>query len=142
MPGVRAVGSSVLQLRGVRTCPCPPDTCFWWGLGSAGAAVSTPLPVPPISEPLSAQDVKFKLRHNVDELQAVSGSALSPQQLALLKLVLCRGLYPQLAVPDSFNSCRKDSDQVTPPPRHAAAPRGESRDSRLLPSSWEQGLVG
>ncbi|KYO29697.1 putative ATP-dependent RNA helicase DHX34 isoform B [Alligator mississippiensis] len=57
------------------------------------------------------QDVKFKLRHNVDELQAVSGSALSPQQLALLKLVLCRGLYPQLAVPDSFNSCRKDSDQ-------------------------------
>ncbi|NXK49954.1 DHX34 helicase, partial [Chauna torquata] len=58
------------------------------------------------------QDVKFKLRHDVDELQAVSSSVLSPSQLALLKLVLCRGLYPQLAVPDQLNSSRKDSDQV------------------------------
>ncbi|EMP28246.1 Putative ATP-dependent RNA helicase DHX34 [Chelonia mydas] len=58
------------------------------------------------------QDVKFKLRHNVDELQAASGAALSSHQLALLKLVLCRGLYPQLAVPDQYNSCRKDSDQI------------------------------
>uniref|UniRef100_A0A8C0FVZ5 DExH-box helicase 34 n=1 Tax=Chelonoidis abingdonii TaxID=106734 RepID=A0A8C0FVZ5_CHEAB len=58
------------------------------------------------------QDVKFKLRHNVDELQAAAGTALSSHQLALLKLVLCRGLYPQLAVPDQYNSCRKDSDQI------------------------------
>uniref|UniRef100_A0A8B9IL40 DExH-box helicase 34 n=1 Tax=Anser cygnoides TaxID=8845 RepID=A0A8B9IL40_ANSCY len=58
------------------------------------------------------QDVKFKLRHDVDELQAVSGSVLSPSQLALLKLVLCRGLYPQLAVPDALNNSRKDSDQI------------------------------
>ena len=27
-------------------------------------------------------------------------------------MVLGRGLYPQLAVPDPFNSGRKDSDQV------------------------------
>ncbi|KAM9263926.1 putative ATP-dependent RNA helicase DHX34 [Morus bassanus] len=58
------------------------------------------------------QDVKFKLRHDVEELQAVSCSALSSSQLALLKLVLCRGLYPQLAVPDQLNSGRKDSDQI------------------------------
>ncbi|XP_075463160.1 putative ATP-dependent RNA helicase DHX34 isoform X2 [Ascaphus truei] len=60
------------------------------------------------------QDVKFKLRHNVDELQASSSAAqgLSSQQLSLLKLIVCRGLYPQLAVPDAFNSSRKDSDQV------------------------------
>lgn len=58
------------------------------------------------------QDVKFKLRHDVDELQAVSGSVLLPSQLALLKLVLCRGLYPQLAVPDALNNSRKDSDQI------------------------------
>lgn len=58
------------------------------------------------------QDVKFKLRHDMDELQAVSGSVLSPSQLALLKLVLCRGLYPQLAVPDAHNNSRKDSDQI------------------------------
>ncbi|NWS77891.1 DHX34 helicase, partial [Crotophaga sulcirostris] len=58
------------------------------------------------------QDVKFKLRHNVEELQAVSRSSLSFSQLALLKLVLCRGLYPQLAVPDPLNTGRKDSDQI------------------------------
>lgn len=62
---------------------------------------------------LSLQDIKFKLRHNVDELQAVSSSVLSSSQLVLLKLVLCRGLYPQLAVPDQLNSGRKDSDQVS-----------------------------
>ncbi|NXK00358.1 DHX34 helicase, partial [Corythaixoides concolor] len=61
---------------------------------------------------IDIQDVKFKLRHNVDELQAVSSSVLSSSQLSLLKLVLCRGLYPQLAVPDPLNSGRKDSDQV------------------------------
>ncbi|NXJ72212.1 DHX34 helicase, partial [Rostratula benghalensis] len=60
---------------------------------------------------IDIQDVKFKLRHNVEELQAVSSSALSSSQLALLKLVLCRGLYPQLAIPDQLNSGRKDSDQ-------------------------------
>ncbi|XP_054039857.1 probable ATP-dependent RNA helicase DHX34 isoform X3 [Rissa tridactyla] len=60
----------------------------------------------------SPQDVKFKLRHNVEELQAVSSSVLSSSQLALLKLVLCRGLYPQLAMPDQLNSGRKDSDQI------------------------------
>ncbi|XP_072464225.1 probable ATP-dependent RNA helicase DHX34 [Notamacropus eugenii] len=59
------------------------------------------------------QDVKFKLRHDVDQLHAAASSAqdLSQDQLALLKLMLGRGLYPQLAAPDQFNSCRKDSDQ-------------------------------
>ncbi|XP_028921035.1 probable ATP-dependent RNA helicase DHX34 isoform X1 [Ornithorhynchus anatinus] len=60
------------------------------------------------------QDVKFKLRHSVDELQAAAsaGRDLSRDELALLKLVLARGLYPQLAAADHFNSCRKDSDQI------------------------------
>ncbi|NXN16930.1 DHX34 helicase, partial [Indicator maculatus] len=58
------------------------------------------------------QDLKFKLRHDVDELQAISSSSLSQSQLALLKLVLCRGLYPQLALPDQLNTGRKDSDQI------------------------------
>uniref|UniRef100_A0A1A7X3V0 DEAH (Asp-Glu-Ala-His) box polypeptide 34 n=2 Tax=Iconisemion striatum TaxID=60296 RepID=A0A1A7X3V0_9TELE len=60
------------------------------------------------------QEVKFKLRHNVSELQeAVSISQdLSSRQQALLKLLLCRGLYPQLALPDEHNTTRKDSDQV------------------------------
>ncbi|XP_068106814.1 probable ATP-dependent RNA helicase DHX34 [Hyperolius riggenbachi] len=60
------------------------------------------------------QDVKFKLRHNLSELRESSGAGgeLSSKQLSLLKLIVCHGLYPQLALPDSFNSCRKDSDQV------------------------------
>lgn len=63
---------------------------------------------------MSLQDVKFKLRHNLEQLQAAASSAqdLTRDQLTLLKLVLGRGLYPQLAVPDAFNSGRKDSDQV------------------------------
>lgn len=60
------------------------------------------------------QDVKFKLRHNLEQLQAAASSAqaLTRDQMALLKLVLARGLYPQLAIPDPFNGGRKDSDQV------------------------------
>nr|XP_058901721.1 probable ATP-dependent RNA helicase DHX34 isoform X3 [Kogia breviceps] len=60
------------------------------------------------------QDVKFKLRHNLQQLQAATSSAqaLTRDHMALLKLVLGRGLYPQLAIPDPFNSGRKDSDQI------------------------------
>lgn len=62
------------------------------------------------------QEVKFKLRHDMSELQeAVSVSQdLSSRQQALLKLLLCRGLYPQMALPDEHNTSRKDSDQVSP----------------------------
>lgn len=62
------------------------------------------------------QDVKFKLRHNVSELQNAASVSqdMSSRQQALLKLLLCRGLYPQLALPDEHNSTRKDSDQVSP----------------------------
>lgn len=61
------------------------------------------------------QELKFKLRHNMSELQdAVNVSQdLSSRQQALLKLLLCRGLYPQLALPDEHNSTRKDSEQVS-----------------------------
>lgn len=60
------------------------------------------------------QEVKFKLRHNVSELQEAANVSqdMSSRQQALLKLLLCRGLYPQLALPDEHNSTRKDSEQV------------------------------
>ncbi|XP_058489600.1 probable ATP-dependent RNA helicase DHX34 [Solea solea] len=63
---------------------------------------------------MDIQEVKFKLRHNISELQeAVTVSQdMSSRHQALLKLLLCRGLYPQLAVPDEHNTNRKDSDQV------------------------------
>uniref|UniRef100_A0A665V782 RNA helicase n=1 Tax=Echeneis naucrates TaxID=173247 RepID=A0A665V782_ECHNA len=63
---------------------------------------------------MDLQEVKFKLRHNMSELRDAVGVShdLSSRQQALLKLLLCRGLYPQLALPDEHNSSRKDSDQV------------------------------
>uniref|UniRef100_A0A8C5H3B2 RNA helicase n=1 Tax=Gouania willdenowi TaxID=441366 RepID=A0A8C5H3B2_GOUWI len=61
---------------------------------------------------MDIQEVKFKLRHNVSELQEAVGQELTSRQQALLKLLLCRGLYPQLALPDTHNSTRKDSEQV------------------------------
>ncbi|XP_047449164.1 probable ATP-dependent RNA helicase DHX34 [Mugil cephalus] len=61
---------------------------------------------------LDIQEVKFKLRHNVSELQEAVNQDLSSRQQSLLKLLLCRGLYPQLALPDEHNSTRKDSEQV------------------------------
>ncbi|XP_007445092.3 probable ATP-dependent RNA helicase DHX34 [Python bivittatus] len=63
---------------------------------------------------LDIQDVKFQLRHDMEELQAAASEAqgLSSSQLALLQLVLGRGLYPQLAVPDPFNETRKNSEQI------------------------------
>ncbi|XP_073497531.1 probable ATP-dependent RNA helicase DHX34 [Phyllobates terribilis] len=66
------------------------------------------------NDSVDIQDVNFKLRHNVDELRDLSGAGeeLSTKRLSLLKLIVCHGLYPQVALPDSFNSCRKDSDQV------------------------------
>ncbi|XP_032083421.1 probable ATP-dependent RNA helicase DHX34 isoform X2 [Thamnophis elegans] len=63
---------------------------------------------------LDIQDVNFQLRHDMEELQAAAceGHRLSTGQLALLQLVLARGLYPQLAAPDPFNETRKDSEQI------------------------------
>lgn len=72
--------------------------------------------------PCCHQDVKFKLRHDLEQLQEAASSAQvrTRDQMTLLKLVLARGLYPQFAIPDPFNSSRKDSDQVgfLPAPCH------------------------
>lgn len=56
------------------------------------------------------------MRHNMSELQEAVGVSqdLSSRHQALLKLLLCKGLYPQLALPDEHNMNRKDSDQVDP----------------------------
>ncbi|NXP28795.1 DHX34 helicase, partial [Scytalopus superciliaris] len=58
------------------------------------------------------QDVQFQLRHDLAELRLTCGAHLAPPQVALLGLVLARGLYPQLALPDPLNGARRDSEQV------------------------------
>lgn len=95
---------------------------------------------------MSPQDVKFKLRHNLEQLQAAASAAqdLSREQMALLKLVLGRGLYPQLAVPDALNSGRKDSDQVglsTPIPVWLSLCAGDMVGTADSPGSALTGLT-
>uniref|UniRef100_UPI00358FEB1A probable ATP-dependent RNA helicase DHX34 n=1 Tax=Myxine glutinosa TaxID=7769 RepID=UPI00358FEB1A len=60
------------------------------------------------------QDLKFKLRHDLNQLQASSqcSRALTLQQVNLLKMVLSSGLYPQLAIPDENNTTRGATDQL------------------------------
>ncbi|KAI5620331.1 putative ATP-dependent RNA helicase DHX34 isoform X1 [Silurus asotus] len=66
------------------------------------------------AQDIDIQEVKFKLRHDVSKLQedAYASATLSSKQQTLFRLLLCRGLYPQLALPDEHNSARKDSEQV------------------------------
>ena len=42
----------------------------------------------------------------------MASEAYNRKDIALLKVILCSGLYPQIAVPDEFNSFKKDSDQI------------------------------
>ncbi|XP_027487846.1 probable ATP-dependent RNA helicase DHX34, partial [Corapipo altera] len=58
------------------------------------------------------RDVRFQLRHDPSELRLTCGAHLAPPQVALLGLVLARGLYPQVALPDPLNGARRDSEQV------------------------------
>ncbi|KAB5574991.1 hypothetical protein PHYPO_G00215530 [Pangasianodon hypophthalmus] len=78
------------------------------------AAGSSKMDKDSVAQDVDIQEVKFKLRHDVSKLQgdAYASAALSSRQQALFRLVLCRGLYPQLALPDEHNSARKDSEQV------------------------------
>ncbi|XP_071481519.1 probable ATP-dependent RNA helicase DHX34, partial [Diadema antillarum] len=59
-------------------------------------------------------DIQFKLSHDLSELQATSNMnrSLVTGEINLLKVILCSGLYPQLAIADDCNSYRRESDQV------------------------------
>ncbi|XP_065837116.1 probable ATP-dependent RNA helicase DHX34 [Oscarella lobularis] len=63
---------------------------------------------------LDLKDLEFKLSHDLDKLQAASNfnRSLTLRDINLLKIILCSGLYPQVAVADDCNTWRKDSEQV------------------------------
>lgn len=65
-------------------------------------------------EHLDIRDLEFKLTHDLDKLQASSSMNrnLTLGDINLLKIILCSGLYPQLAIADDCNTWRKDSEQV------------------------------
>ncbi|XP_065910600.1 probable ATP-dependent RNA helicase DHX34 isoform X2 [Dysidea avara] len=60
------------------------------------------------------RDMEFKLTHDLTQLQEACNTHrhFTRKDINLLKVVLCSGLYPQLAIPDECNSWRRDSEQV------------------------------
>ena len=60
------------------------------------------------------RDLEFKLTHDLDKLQAGSAArrSFTLREINLLKIILCSGLYPNLAVADEGNSGKRDSEQL------------------------------
>ena len=65
-------------------------------------------------EGIDIHDIQFKLTHNLNKLQQSSSRhrKLTLRDTILLKLIICSGLYPQVAIPDESNPWRKDSEQI------------------------------
>ncbi|CAG4935037.1 unnamed protein product [Colias eurytheme] len=63
---------------------------------------------------MDIRDIEFRLTNDASRIQAlISGaSANSGRDLVMLKIVLCRALYPQIAVADDFNHCKTVTDQL------------------------------
>ncbi|XP_033109817.1 probable ATP-dependent RNA helicase DHX34 [Anneissia japonica] len=59
-------------------------------------------------------DLEFKLSNDLNQLQEAANvtRSFTLRDINLLKVILCSGLYPQLAIADDCNSYRKDTDQV------------------------------
>lgn len=60
------------------------------------------------------KDLEFRLSHDLNKLQEISNKSRSftLRDINLLKIILCSGLYPQVAIPDDCNSYKTDSEQV------------------------------
>lgn len=63
---------------------------------------------------LDIQDIDFKLRHDLRQLEKTSrkNRNFSYREIFLLKLIISSGLYPQFVLPDENNVYRKSSEQV------------------------------
>ncbi|XP_063627218.1 probable ATP-dependent RNA helicase DHX34 isoform X1 [Cydia splendana] len=63
---------------------------------------------------LDIRDIEFRMTNDAQRIHSlISGaSASSGRDLITLKVVLCRALYPQIAVADEFNHCKSVSEQL------------------------------
>jgi len=62
---------------------------------------------------LSLHEIEFELNNDASLLQENSDiSNLTPSDINLLKIIMCCGLYPNLAISDSANPMRKDTEQI------------------------------
>ncbi|XP_022092525.1 probable ATP-dependent RNA helicase DHX34 [Acanthaster planci] len=60
------------------------------------------------------KSLEFKLTHDLNRLQTAASlnRSFTLRELNLLKVILCSGLYPQLAIADDCNTYRRECDQV------------------------------
>ncbi|GBP85155.1 Probable ATP-dependent RNA helicase DHX34 [Eumeta japonica] len=63
---------------------------------------------------IDIRDIEFRMTNDASRIQAlIAGTTTSSgRDLVILKLVLCRALYPQIAVADEFNHCKTVSEQL------------------------------
>ncbi|XP_049871355.1 probable ATP-dependent RNA helicase DHX34 [Pectinophora gossypiella] len=63
---------------------------------------------------LDIRDIEFRMTNDAKRIQAlISGASTSSgRDLIMLKIVLCRALYPQIAVADEFNHFKSGADQL------------------------------
>ncbi|XP_046966697.1 probable ATP-dependent RNA helicase DHX34 [Vanessa cardui] len=60
------------------------------------------------------RDIEFRLTNDAGRMRALinGASTNSGRDLIMLKLILCRALYPQVAVADEYNHCKSVSEQL------------------------------
>ncbi|KAL4710992.1 hypothetical protein ACJJTC_017957, partial [Scirpophaga incertulas] len=63
---------------------------------------------------LDIRDIEFRMTNDASRIQSLitGSSASSGRDLVMLKIVLCRALYPQVAVADEFNHYKSVSEQL------------------------------
>ncbi|CAH0399530.1 unnamed protein product [Chilo suppressalis] len=63
---------------------------------------------------MDIRDIEFRLSNDAGRIRSLitGASASSGRDLITLKVVLCRALYPQVAVADQFNHCKSISEQL------------------------------
>lgn len=64
------------------------------------------------NEEIDLRDIEFRLSYSEKELLESTGRNLTRADINLLKLILISGLYPNIAIPDEFNSNHKETDQI------------------------------
>ena len=59
------------------------------------------------------RDIEFRLLNDLSTLKEMSTDSQNyrTKDINMLKLILCSGLYPQVAIADEFNNYKRDSDQ-------------------------------
>lgn len=59
------------------------------------------------------RDIEFRLINDLSSLKEMSTDSQNyrSKDINMLKLILCSGLYPQVAIADEFNNYKRDCDQ-------------------------------